>query len=64
MDTADTKSLDKKRLIVFIAVAYCVSFLMMIPMYIGKKNGVKPGGIVQRHHLIAQLRQGLPRRCD
>ena len=40
MDTADTKSLDKKRLIVFIAVAYCVSFLMMIPMYIGKQKGL------------------------
>lgn len=40
MDTADTRTLGKKRLIVYIAVAYCISFLMMIPMYIGKKNGV------------------------
>ena len=40
MDTADTRSLDKKRLIIFIAVAYCISFLMMIPMYIGKQKGV------------------------
>ena len=39
MDTADTGSLDKKRLIIFIAVAYCISFLMMIPMYIGKQKG-------------------------
>lgn len=40
MDTSDTRSLDKKRLIIFIAVAYCISFLMMIPMYIGKQKGV------------------------
>ena len=39
MNTADTGSLDKKRLIIFIAVAYCISFLMMIPMYIGKQKG-------------------------
>ena len=39
MDAVDTKSVDKKRLIVYIAIAYCISFLMMIPMYIGKQKG-------------------------
>ena len=40
MDAVDTKPVDKKRLIVYIAIAYCVSFLMMIPMYIGKQKGL------------------------
>ncbi len=40
MDTIDTKSVDKKRLLIYIAIAYCVSFLMMIPMYIGKQKGL------------------------
>lgn len=40
MDTADTKSVEKKRLLIFIVIAYCVSFLMMIPMYIGKQKGI------------------------
>ena len=40
MDTVDTKSVDKKRLLIYIAIAYCVSFLMMIPMYIGKQKGL------------------------
>ena len=40
MDAADAKSVDKKRLILYIAIAYCVSFLMMIPMYIGKQKGL------------------------
>lgn len=40
MDTADTRSIDKKRLLIYIAVAYCISFLMMIPMYIGKQKGL------------------------
>ena len=40
MDAIDTKPVDKKRLIVYIAIAYCVSFLMMIPMYIGKQKGL------------------------
>ena len=40
MDAVDTKSVDKKRLILYIAIAYCVSFLMMIPMYIGKQKGL------------------------
>ena len=40
MDAQDTKSVDKKRLILYVAIAYCVSFLMMIPMYIGKQKGL------------------------
>lgn len=40
MDAADTKPVDKKRLILYIAIAYCISFLMMIPMYIGKQKGL------------------------
>ena len=40
MDAVDAKPVDKKRLIVYIAIAYCVSFLMMIPMYIGKQKGL------------------------
>lgn len=40
MDAVDTKPVDKKRLTVYIAIAYCVSFLMMIPMYIGKQKGL------------------------
>ena len=40
MDTADTKSVEKKRLLIFIVIAYGVSFLMMIPMYIGKQKGI------------------------
>lgn len=39
MDTIETRSLDRKRLLVFIAVAYGISYLMMIPMYIGKQRG-------------------------
>ena len=39
MDKSETGTVDKKRLIIYIAVAYCVSFLMMIPMYIGKQKG-------------------------
>lgn len=39
MDNDEMRSADKKRLWVFIAVAYGLSFLMMIPMYIGKQNG-------------------------
>lgn len=31
---------NKKRLFAFIAVAYGISFLMMIPMYIGKQKGL------------------------
>ena len=40
MDAADTRSIEKKRLLIYIATAYCVSFLMMIPMYIGKQKGL------------------------
>ena len=40
MDAQDTKSVNKKRLILYVAIAYCVSFLMMIPMYIGKQKGL------------------------
>ena len=40
MENIESKSLIKKRLIVFALVAYGISFLMMIPMYIGKKNGM------------------------
>jgi membrane protease YdiL (CAAX protease family) len=40
MEDIESKSLIKKRLIVFALVAYGISFLMMIPMYIGKKNGM------------------------
>ncbi len=40
MTTEENKSVDKKRLFAFIAIAYGVSFLMMIPMYIGKTKGL------------------------
>ena len=40
MDTVDTKSLNKKRLLLYVLIAYGVSYLMMIPMYIGKQNGM------------------------
>ena len=40
MDTIENNSVNKKRLFTFIAIAYGISFLMMIPMYIGKKNGI------------------------
>jgi membrane protease YdiL (CAAX protease family) len=40
MDTAGKNMADRNRLIVFVAVAYGLSFLMMIPMYIGKQKGL------------------------
>lgn len=40
MEFIESKDLIRKRLIVFALVAYGISFLMMIPMYIGKKNGM------------------------
>ena len=40
MDTEETKSVNGKRLFAFIAIAYGISFLMMIPMYIGKQKGL------------------------
>lgn len=40
MEGIESKNLTKKRLIVFALVAYGISFLMMIPMYIGKQNGI------------------------
>ena len=40
MEDIESRSLIKKRLIVFALIAYGISFLMMIPMYIGKKNGM------------------------
>ena len=40
MEDIKSGSLIKKRLIVFALIAYGISFLMMIPMYIGKKNGM------------------------
>lgn len=40
MDTLENKSLNRKRLIVFAIVAYGISYLMMIPMYIGKQRGI------------------------
>jgi len=39
MDTTETKSANGKRLFAFIAVAYGISFLMMLPMYVGKVKG-------------------------
>ena len=39
MESLGEKSLNKKRLLVFIAIAYGISYLMMIPMYIGKQHG-------------------------
>lgn len=39
-NSVDTRSVDKKRLFAFIAFAYGISFVMMIPMYIGKMKGV------------------------
>ena len=39
-NTIDTRSTDKKRLFAFIAFAYGISFIMMIPMYIGKTKGL------------------------
>ena len=40
MDTLENKSLNRKRLIVFAIVAYGITYLMMIPMYIGKQRGI------------------------
>jgi membrane protease YdiL (CAAX protease family) len=40
MEVIESKDLIRKRLIVFALVAYGISFLMMIPMYIGKQNGM------------------------
>jgi membrane protease YdiL (CAAX protease family) len=40
MDTKETVSANGKRLFAFIAVAYGISFLMMIPMVIGKSKGI------------------------
>ena len=40
MDTLDNRTLTRKRLIVFAIVAYGISYLMMIPMYIGKQRGL------------------------
>ena len=40
MDTLENKSLIRKRMIVFAIVAYGISYLMMIPMYIGKQRGI------------------------
>ena len=40
MEGIDTRSVDKKRLILFVAIAYGVSYLMMIPMYYGKQHGL------------------------
>ena len=40
MDTAGKNTIDRNRLILFFAVAYGLSFLMMIPMYIGKQKGL------------------------
>ena len=40
MEGVDTRSVDKKRLILFVAIAYGVSYLMMIPMYYGKQHGL------------------------
>ena len=39
MESLDEKTLNKKRLILFIAIAYGITYLMMIPMYIGKQHG-------------------------
>ena len=46
MDTVDNRSLDRKRLLLFVAVTYGISYLMMIPIGIGKKNGIDPTQIV------------------
>ena len=40
MDSIEDKTLSRKRLLVFLAVAYGITYLMMIPMYIGKQNGI------------------------
>ena len=40
MDTNESGSANGKRLFAFIAVAYGLSFLMMIPMVIGKSKGI------------------------
>ena len=40
MENTELNSANKKRLLLFIAIAYGVSFLMMIPMYIGKQKGM------------------------
>lgn len=39
MESLEEKTLNKKRLILFIAIAYGITYLMMIPMYIGKQHG-------------------------
>lgn len=40
MGEVENRSSDKKRLFAFIAFAYGISFVMMIPMYIGKMKGL------------------------
>ena len=40
MELTDNRSIIRKHLITFVVVAYGLSFLMMIPMYIGKQNGL------------------------
>lgn len=40
MELSDNKSVIRKHLITFVVVAYGLSFLMMIPMYIGKQKGL------------------------
>ena len=40
MDSNETRTAEGKRLFAFIAIAYGISFLMMIPMYIGKTKGL------------------------
>ena len=40
MDTVENKSVNGKRLFAFIAIAYGISFIMMIPMYVGKLKGL------------------------
>ena len=40
MELTDNRSILRKHLITFVVVAYGLSFLMMIPMYIGKQKGL------------------------
>ena len=40
MEGSDTKSIDKKRLILFLVITYGISYLMMIPLSIGKMRGL------------------------
>lgn len=46
MDASLTDTDSRKRLFVFIAIAYGISFLMMIPMYIGLQKGTDLSQIV------------------